>query len=460
MPDAGLQVTRADLTPSSALPASPPPALRRELRLWDLVLFNVTAVAGVRGLVFMARAGSGIVTLCLFAAVAFFLPSAFAMIRLTRQYPEQGGMYVWTRETFGQWHGFLCAWFYFVSNVLFYPALLLTGVAIAAYVGGDGSGFVNDKPLVLIITIAVLWILALLNVTGLKTVKWVSNLGALCTIAIPALVGALAILVGVRHGSATRFTALPEFSLGTVKYWASIALAFTGLELAPIAAGEVVNPRLNIRRAVWISAAVCTLFYVIGTAAMLVLSPVNQLDLVTGIAHVAYTASLRLHLHWISPLLAVLISVSMIGSLGSYLAGNSRLPAAIGLNRHLPAGLSRLHPRWQTPYVSILLQALVSTVFLLLAQSGEVLQTGFHLLVDLVTIATLVPFLYIFGAAFRSGGRWAGAVGGAVTALAVIVVAIPPPEAEPWRYMAKVLGGCVLFTFAGRWLFVSSSSPR
>jgi amino acid transporter len=441
---------------SIAQAAAPAPDLRRELQLRDVVLFNVSAVAGVRGLVLMARAGSGIVTLCALAALAFFLPSAFAVIRLSRRHPDEGGMYVWARETLGQWHGFLCAWFYFLSNLLFYPALLLVGVSIAAYVGGNGERFVHDTPRVLAITVAVLWIAALVNVRGLKIAKWVSNLGAISTIAVPAVVGALAIVIGARQGSATRFTVLPSLSLGTVKYWASIALAFTGLELAPIAAGEIVNPRVSLPRAAWISAAICTVFYVSGTVALLVPSPVSQLDLVTGIGHVAYTASLRLHMNWISPLMALLISMSVAGALASYLAGNSRLPVAIGLNRHLPAGPSRLHPRWHTPYVSILLQALVSTVFLLAAEAGEGIQTGFQVLVDLMTIATLVPFLYIFGAAFRSGGRWAGAVGGAITMLAIVVVTIPPLEAEPLRYMAKVIGGCVLLAVAGRWLFVAS----
>ena len=439
---------------------APPAELPRELRLRDVVLFNVSAVAGVRGLVFMARAGSGIVTLCTLAALAFFLPCAFAIIRLVRRYPAQGGIYVWTREAFGQWQGFLCAWFYFLSNLILYPALLLTGVAIAAYVGGGDGSFVNSRSNVLIVTVAILWIAALVNITGFKVSKWVSNTGAVCTLAIPAVVGVLAIVVGLRHGSATRFTVLPEFTFGTMKYWASIAVAFAGLELAPIAAGEIVNPRVNVPKAAWISAAVCTLFYVSGTAALLVLAPVSQIDLVTGIAHVAYTASLQLQMSWISPLLALLISVSLAGTLGSYLAGNSRLPSAIGLDRHLPAGLSRLHPRWQTPYVSILLQALVSTLLLLLTQAGEGMQTGYHILVDLMTITTLIPFVYIFWAAYRSGARWSGFIGGAVTSLAVILAAIPPPEAEPWHYLAKVIGGCALLAAAGRWLFVSSQRPK
>jgi hypothetical protein len=102
---------------------------------------------------------------------------------------------------------------------------------------------------------------------------------------------------------------------------------------------------------------------------------------------------------------------------------------------------------------------LVSTAFLLLAQAGEGLQTGYQILVDVMTIATFAPFIYIFGAAFRLGGRWAGLMGAAVTALAIILASIPPAEAEPWRYMAKVIGGCVLLTLLGRWLYMSSLRP-
>jgi len=129
---------------ASGQAVAPVPELRRELRLWDVVSFNVSAVAGVRSLVLMAHAGSGIVTLCVLAAAAFFLPSAFAVIRLSARYPEEGGMYVWTRKAFGEWHAFLCAWFYFLSVLLFLPALLLAGVSIAAYIGGDGGSFVSN----------------------------------------------------------------------------------------------------------------------------------------------------------------------------------------------------------------------------------------------------------------------------------------------------------------------------
>src|SRR5271156_3424377 len=102
------------------------PALRRELRVWHLVFFNISAVAAVRWLAAAAHAGPGSITLWLLATGAFFLPSALVVSSLSARFPDEGGLYIWTREAFGPWHGFLCAWLYFISNILFFPTVLLS----------------------------------------------------------------------------------------------------------------------------------------------------------------------------------------------------------------------------------------------------------------------------------------------------------------------------------------------
>jgi amino acid transporter len=78
-----------------------------ELGLRDLVLFNIAAVVGIRSL----------------AAAGFFLvPSALAVSRLTAGVPKEGGLHAWTRNSLGDWHGFLCGWCYWLSNLFFFPS--------------------------------------------------------------------------------------------------------------------------------------------------------------------------------------------------------------------------------------------------------------------------------------------------------------------------------------------------
>src|SRR5277367_5577983 len=114
--------------------------LRRELRLRDLVFFDICAVVSLRWVAAAAHAGPGSFVLWIIAAIFFFLPSAVTVASLSRRLPEEGGMYVWTKKAFGDQHAFLCGWFYYISNILYLPSLLLAGISMTAYAfGGIGQ---------------------------------------------------------------------------------------------------------------------------------------------------------------------------------------------------------------------------------------------------------------------------------------------------------------------------------
>jgi amino acid transporter len=437
---------------------SPAPALRRELRLWHLVLFNLSAIAGVRWLAAAAHAGPGSLTLWLLAAVAFFLPSALVVSSLSARFPEEGGFYIWTKHAFGPWHGFLCAWLYFVSNILYFPTLLLSGVAMASYMFGQSGVRYSENPVYAIpVTVAVLWLAFLVNLVGLRVGKWPGLLGGVSTYLIAGLLCFFGLVVAWRFGSATHFHFVPEASWDNLNFWSQIALAMTGLELAPILAGEIHNPGKNIPRAAWLSGFLGAGFYMAGTAAMLVLLPPDRISPMTGLAQAGDLAGTRLGASWLSPLFALLITIGVIGQLTTYIAGNTRLPFAIGLDRYLPAAFGKLHPRWHTPHVSILTQAIFSTLFLLLTELGENLRAAYQILVDMVVIATLIPFVYIFATGFKYGQRLAGTAGALIAGIAVVLSCSPPPGiASVWLFELKIIGGTLLLALAGRVIFVRS----
>ncbi len=437
---------------------SPAPALRRELRLWHLVLFNLSAIAGVRWLAAAAHAGPGSLTLWLLAAAAFFLPSALVVSSLSARFPEEGGFYIWTKHAFGPWHGFLCAWLYFVSNILYFPTLLLSGVAMASYMFGQSGVRYSENPVYAIpVTVAVLWLAFLVNLVGLRVGKWPGLLGGVSTYLIAALLCSFGLVVAWRFGSATHFQFIPEASWDNLNFWSQIALAMTGLELAPILAGEIHNPGKNIPRAAWLSGFLGAGFYMAGTAAMLVLLAPERISPMTGLAQAGNLAGSRLGASWLSPVFALLITLGVIGQLTTYIAGNTRLPFAIGLDRYLPEAFAKLHPRWHTPHVSILTQAILSTLFLLLTELGENLRAAYQILVDMVVIATLIPFVYIFATGFKYGQRWAGAAGALIAGIAVVLSCSPPLGiASVWLFELKIIGGTLFLALAGRVIFVRS----
>jgi amino acid transporter len=423
--------------------------LRRVVRLPDLVLFNITVVVGARWLAVAARTGPGSITLWVAAVVLFFIPSALVVGGLSKRYPEEGGLYVWAREAFGPWHGFLCGACYFVSTLFYLPVVLLYGLSIAAL----AFGFGQNKVLIIGLALAILWLVAILNLLGAELGKWASDLGGVATI----LVGALLIVAGWfawRHGgSATLLhNFVPRLDWEKLNFWSQIALGLTGLELGAIMAGEIRDPRRTIPRAAWMSGLAICAFYVGGTLAVLALVPSGQVDIIAGVMQAAQAAGTRLGWGGFPLLIALLILATAVGAFGSWLSGCARLPFVIGIDRYLPPAFARLHPRWRTPYVALLAEAAFTTVAIVMMMAGESLRGGYQILVDLTTVTTLFPFVYIFAAGWKSGWRVSTACGLGVTALA-LVVAFIPPEGASWLYEVKMVGGCAAVVVAARMNF-------
>jgi glutamate:GABA antiporter len=429
----------------------PAATLRRELRLRDLIFFDICAIVSLRWVAAAAHAGPGSFLLWVVAAVFFFLPSAITVSSLARRFPVEGGMYAWTKQAFGDQHAFLCGWFYFISNVLYLPSLLLAGISMTAYAfGGLGQRFAEERGFALSVTLAVLWAAFIANFFGMKVAKWISALGGSSTFIIGAVLVALAIIAGVHYGVATKFELLPKANLDTVNFWSQIAFAFVGLELAPIVSAEIRDPRRDLPRAAVISGILSAALYIGVTAALLVLLKPGDISPMMGLAQAGASAAQKLGAPAISVLLAALIGIALVGQLDTWIAGNTRLPYAVGLDRYLPAAFSRLHPRWGTPYVSLLVQAVAATLFLLMAQLGESVRAAYQIMVDMTVIVTFVPFIYIFGAGFRFASRIAAISGLAVTLIAMVLAAVPPQETVSGAiFEVKVLGGSVFFALLG-----------
>jgi amino acid transporter len=436
--------------------------LKRELRLRDLVFFDICALISLRWVAAAAHAGPGSFVLWVIAALNFFLPSAITVSSLSRRFPEEGGLYIWTKNAFGDQHAFLCGWFYFISTVLYLPSLLLAGISMSAYAfGGLGQRLAEDRAFALSVTLAVLWAAFAANFFGMQVAKWISAFGGSSTFIIGAVLAVLAIVAVLHFGIATRFELLPKANFDTVNFWSQIAFAFVGLELAPIVSGEIRNPGRDLPRAAVISGVISAAFYISMTAALLVMLKPEQISPMTGLAQAGAAVAQKIGAPIISILLATLIGIALAGQLDTWIAGNTRLPYAIGLDRYLPAAFGRIHPRWGTPYVSLLVQALAATLFLLMAQLGETVRAAYQIMVDMMVIVTFIPFVYIFGAGFRFANRIAAVSGLAVTLIAIVLAAFPPQEAaSAVIFEVKVVGGSLFFALLGWMVFKRYQSVR
>ncbi|HEY3011997.1 MAG TPA: APC family permease, partial [Gemmatimonadales bacterium] len=308
--------------------AAPHVELPRALTLRDLVLFNIVAVLSLRWIATAGAAGPESLTLWVLAGLFFFVPQGLAVSDLSARYPNEGGIYFWTKRAFGEGHGFLCGWCYWVNNVLYYPNLLISTAVIGTYVIGRGeTGLTDDWVYILVATLSALWLAVLVNIIGLKTGKWLQNLGAISTY-IP---GAVLIGFGV-HAALTRppatpltlHTITPNFgALSELNLWASIAFAFAGLELCAVMGDEVKNARRTLPRSIYISAPLIAFLYIAGTASLLWLVPTRQVHIVSGFLQ-ALSAGARdfgSGLGWVAPAAAALFVIGNIGGIGAWLSG-------------------------------------------------------------------------------------------------------------------------------------------
>lgn len=426
--------------------------LRRALGLFDLTLFNIAAVVGIRWLAAAAHAGPGSISLWIAAALLFFVPCALAVASLSRRFPEQGGIYIWTQQAFGNWHGFLCGYCYWLSNLFYFPNLVVAGVGMGAAAFGLGDQYVVT------VSLAVLWILLGLNVVGFSIGKWVGNAGGLATYGAGGILMMAAAAVFVLKGPATTFHLLPDASMEKLNFWSQIALAFGGLELGAIMAGEIRDPERTIPRAAWLSGLAIATFYLLGTVSMLVLLETERVNVLTGLVQAGDAAGSHLGLGGLGPTLSLLVCLSVGGQLSSWIAGAARIPYVIGIDHLLPESFARTHPRWGTPHVSILTQGVASTAFLLILHAGESLKAGYQILVDMTVILYFIPFAYLFGSAWKFGQRVAAACGLLVTVVALGVSVIPPPDvSSAAMFELKLVGGAAVLVLIARWWFTRSA---
>lgn len=445
--------------------------LKRVMGLRDLVFFYVAGIVGLRWVAVAAAAGPSSLVIWVIAAVALFVPLAFTVLELSSRYPAEGGIYVWTKEAFGDFWGFMTGWTYWGANLTYLPGLLYFAASTALYIFGDRFAHLqNSGTYFIVVSLAGLALAAALNIVGLQVGKWLPNLGAIGTWVPMLMLIAFGLVAGWRYGSATPLTAtsfIPSTGLKDMIFWATLAFGFSGLESGSFLGEEIHDPRRTVPRAVAISGVLIPGIYILGTLAILLALPREQVSGLGGFMDALTGAGQRIGLTGLAPLAAVLIVVSSLGGVGVWLAAPARLPFVAGIDNYLPAAFGKLHPRYGTPYVALLLQAGVAAVCAILGQAGETPKKAYDILVSLGIIAFFLPYLTMFAAMIRlqrepagpgvmrvPGGKPAAILCGALgffTSLAAIGLAAIPPEDEPQpgKYLLKVVGLSLLLVVTG-----------
>lgn len=399
----------------------------------DLALFYIVTGVSLRWIATAAAMGPSAVLVWVGALLGFYLPLVLAIVELSSRYPQEGGLYVWTRQAFGPFVGFMAGWSYFTSNLPYFPSVFYFDAGNALFIGGDRWLHLQSSPAYfMIFSLVALAFITMINIVGLRWGKWMHNIGAL-GMWLPALaVIVMGALAWWRFGPATQFTPramVPTFDMTHMVAWGSIAFALSGAETASFLGDEIKEPRRTIPRALPIAGGVIVCSYVLGTIAILLAMPAHEVNTLQGLIQAGAVAAQRLGAGWIVVPLAVLITLGNLGAASGFLTAAARIPFAVGIDRMLPPVFARVHPRWGTPHVAIAVQGGLGAVFCVAGQAGTGVKGAYDVLVSMGIIAAFLPFALVFLALIRLQREPAGPEvtrlpGGSVTSIAVALVGL------------------------------------
>jgi glutamate:GABA antiporter len=453
---------------------SPTDALCRELGRWDLALLFVVAVLNLNTVSSIATSGPVALWLWLAALLCFFLPQGIAVIELSHRYPGEGGLYLWSKEVFGDFHGFIAGWAYLTTNVFYIPFVLLYLLGVGLYVGGPRARMLIDKPFVAFpAVLCALFLITVVNVVGIGVGKWVNNLGGIGTLMASAVLIAMSAWTFRTHGASLHPSDLVHVRLDwtIVSAFGAMCFSLIGLELASVMGDEIRDPDRTLPGAIALSGIACGVLYIATTAALLMAIPAPQIGVVQGFIEAISQMSQQVGLPWILPALAIILSISIIGIASAWLTGCARLPFVFGLDRYLPPALGKIHPRFKTPHVALIAQSTVCALFLAMSFAGAAVKEAFITMLDLSAVLNLVPYVYIFAAilmltsskkaAFRPPGRFSnytlrtiGSVGLFTTLLAIAVVFVPSKQVKSVPlFELKMFSGSLFFFGLGSFFF-------
>src|SRR5437867_7601580 len=156
------------------------PQLRRALTFGDLFLFYIVTGFSLRWVAIAAAAGPSALVIWVIAAIGLFVPLVFSVLELSSRYPDEGGIYVWSKRAFGPFAAFITGWTYWGSNLPYFPGLLYFAAANALFIGGPAwQALSTHTSYFIVVSLAGLALTVALNVVGLNVGKWLNNVGAI-----------------------------------------------------------------------------------------------------------------------------------------------------------------------------------------------------------------------------------------------------------------------------------------
>jgi amino acid transporter len=450
----------------------------RSLRFFDLVFYTLAMTLAIRWIPVAAAAGPGSLFLWVLALIGFMAPLCLGTAELTTRFEGDGGLYAWTRRTFGPFWGYLCGWLYWTCNLPFFSGLLFFVVNVLAAAVGGPWGEALKTPVGVCLASTVLAVtIGLAHLRGLGTGKWLSNFGAIASCALFALLILSGGWLALKGHSATDFAharyRLPA-NADTAILWATVVFAYGGPEALSFLRNDVKGGVRQILQVLLIVGAALVFAFSLATLGMLAILSSGEISRLSGLPDTLKLSLTRLGLGVLAPATLVGLAAAMLGGYSAWFGVAARLPFAAGADRLLPESFARRDPRTGAPRTAILVQIIAVIALVLVSQAGANLKAAYDFLVSMTLLSYILPFVFLFavliavqdqrppaGSWTMPGGpgfaRVVGAAGLACTLSALVCTLAPSPDApDKVAAVVKIIIASAVLVGAGAGAYLLS----
>ena len=465
---------------STAAPAGGPAksglAKSVKMGVFTLIMLNIVAVISLRGLPAEAEYGMSSAFYYLFAAICFLIPVSLVAAELAAEFPyQQGGMFRWIGEAFGEKLGFLGIWLQWIESTIWYPTVLTFGAVSLAFIGmnqGADATMASNKIYTLVVVLAIYWTATLISLRGMTWVGKVSKVGGIVGTIIPVCLLIILAIVYLCTGGESQLdfhsSFIPDFSnFDNVVLAASIFLFYAGMEMSGVHVREVKNPTRNYPKAVLIGALITVIVFVFGTYSLGVIIPKKDINLVQSLLVGFDRYFSYIHASWLSPVIAVALAFGVLAGVLTWVAGPSKGIFAVGKAGYLPPFFQKSNKPGVQKNI-LLVQGLLVTLLSLLFVVMPSVQSFYQILSQLTVLLYLIAYLLMFAAAIRlrysmkdlkrpyrigkkgNAGMWLlGGLGFLASLLAFVLSFFPPGQigtGSTGTWFGVLIGGVILFT--------------
>ena len=349
----------------------------KKIGLWDLVFMNISALFGIRWIAKSTASsfglGLGAIPSWVVFAFIFFVPCALICAELASTYPRDGGLFEWVKEAYGEKFGFMVSWLNWTSKIFWYTSFL-TFLTINVSFAINMPELAENKTFVLILSIVGFWALSLILMA----------FGA-------------ALFVGRPSASVyTVETMTPVMNWDSLSAISSIMFAFAGSELTANFVTEMENPKRDFPRAIFIAAAVVAGIYMLGSIAITMILPSDQITASQGILVSLATISAYFGMGtWFIQVVALGITFSMLGAIILYIASPIKMLFGSVKAGIFPESLTRTNSH-NIPERAVYLQAVLVTVIILALQFIPSVDAIYNVLVTMTALTALFPYVLLF----------------------------------------------------------------